>query len=64
MRMKRKMSKKRGHVKFINDFKIKYFPQKTAEEAHREKTPQELGILWARDAFKKIKKKLKNCYLT
>ena len=58
------MNKKRRHIRSVNDFRNEYFPQKATKKIREEKTPQELGILWARDAFKKIKKKLKNCYLT
>lgn len=59
----KKMNKKRRRIRSVNDFKNKYFPQEAAKRIYEEKTPQELGILWARDAFKKLKKRLKNCHL-
>ena len=57
------MNKKRKRIRSVNDFRNKYFPQKAAKKIREEKTPQKLGVLWARDTFKKLKKRLKNCHL-
>ena len=56
------MDKKRGDIKSVNDFKKKYFPKEVSKK-YEEKTPQNLGVLWARDTFRKFKENLKTCCL-
>jgi len=51
--------KEKKYIKTLSEFEEIYFPRSYKKKKEKERTPEELGVSWAKDTIKILKKRTK-----
>ena len=51
--------KKEKYIRSMSEFEEEYFPEAFKKKQEKELTPQKIGISWAKETIKNLKKNIK-----